>query len=283
MVSNVTGATSLPRPRCRSGQGHGDTCAHETFRQGGGWAGKHREQAATLLTTNLLFRATFLYKTKPGEREKKIPPNVFLRERKKKNREPSPRLPQRFSFSSKFNSNLDSGCWHIPSLPACSLPVCACACGNVWVCGFCFAFCTGSADHLLLSPVAACTAQPSSIICQAGLLQLQLHAQPTLLLQELQETWLAGIPALWVQQSCSHCQSPREGLYVEGRVPRLQSVCPLGQGTGSTKQGTSAASHSRRAPLTTEGICLCMLCPTDALFCGSGKGDQCTSSLSRSW
>lgn len=39
----------------------------------------------------------------------------------------------------------------------------ACACGNVWVCGFCFAFCNRSADHLPV-PCSSQLPQPLSII-----------------------------------------------------------------------------------------------------------------------
>lgn len=76
---------------------------------------------------------------------------------------------------------------------------------------------------------------------------MQGHSPP---LQELQETWLESIPALWVQQSCTLRRSICGGEGAKAGCCRLLAwLCPLGQGAGSTKQGTSAASQGK-APLT---------------------------------
>lgn len=179
---------------------------------------------------------------------------VFLREEKEK--------PGTFSFATmvfifhQINSSLDSGCRQIPSLPArCRVCLRMWECVGVWVL-FCFL-------HRLCRPSPALAdrslhkAQPCSIIRQGGLPTSPAAAscRATLLLQELLETWFAGIPALGVLQSCCRCQSLREGPCVEGKVPRLGAAecghgcVRLGQGTGSTEQGP-AQPPSERAPLT---------------------------------
>lgn len=145
----------------------------------------------------------------------------------------------------QMKSSLGSGCRQTPSLPArCHVCLRLWECVGVWVL-FCFL-------HRLC--------RPSPALAHRSLQgSAQLHYPPgwtshfcatalcgaALLLQELPETRLAAIAALWVLQSCGHCQSLREGACVEGRVPRLGAAgCWHGCAPwDSTKQGTSAASQ----------------------------------------
>lgn len=97
----------------------------------------------------------------------------------------------------------------------------ACACGNVWVCGFCFAFCNHSADHLLIS----CRSQPARQACSAllnyperktfhlsGFRLMRGRSPPS---KQLPKTGLACILTPWVLQSCCHHPvAPRRSLHM---------------------------------------------------------------------
>lgn len=164
----------------------------------------------------------------------------------------------------QINSNLDSGWWHIPSLPArCHVCLRKWECVGVWVL-FCFL-------HRLCRPSPALT--DHSLQASA-----QLH-------------YLAGWTSHFSSYSlmCGHSPPPRTSRNMVCRYPNplgaadllplpvtprrsvcggegakagwcrvLAWLCPLGQGTGSTKQGTSAGSQQESTShYRKESACAC--------------------------